>query len=307
MWAGRLAGIATGGAKRGIWPTGAQNLASSGLFVAANALRNENNKAVRPLRRQTRRPRKVKPADRPMQNPSAQPIVNAPTVVIWTIAVIWIVFVILLVAPQNFAFQFEFAAGVSPARLLAGPRANGGVLGMLAPLFSHMLIHAGFMHVAFNSLWLLAFGAPVANRLRLGAPRSGGGKSTTGAMLFVSFFALCGAAGALLFIAFNPRESTLLVGASGGVSGLLGALARFAFRRRTHFTPPSTDLMPLNHPIVLIVSAVIIVLNVSVVFVGGGLVPTDADIAWEAHLGGYLFGLVTFPAFDWVARRASLS
>ena len=187
-----------------------------------------------------------------------------------------------------------------PLRFLAGPEQSGGVLGLLAPLFTHMMLHANLMHIFFNSVWLLALGAPVARRRGAGAAQSG----ILPASLFVTFFALSGAAGALLYIAVNLKSTILLVGASGGVFGLLGALIRIIFSQPSHFARESGRLAPLTHRNVLIWSAVIIVVNFLMSFSGLGLMPgADSQIAWEAHLGGYLFGLLSFPLFDAIARR----
>jgi len=131
----------------------------------------------------------------------------------------------------------------------------------------------------------LAFGAPVAKRVG-------------SAWRFLGLFLLSGAAGALFFSLFHRSDYTLLVGASGGVTGLLGALIRFGFRRPPVFTDEPPHLLGLFHPTVLAWSAVIIALNVSTEFVGSGFGAGDADIAWEAHVGGLLFGLVAISFFD---------
>ncbi|MEL7486486.1 MAG: rhomboid family intramembrane serine protease, partial [Pseudomonadota bacterium] len=170
--------------------------------------------------------------------------------------------------------------------------------GLIAPLFSHMALHANFMHILFNSVWLLALGAPVARRL--GAGTAGAGVLPSS--LFISFFALSGAAGALLYILFNLESGVLLVGASGGVSGLLGAVIRFAFAGPVHFARGASNLTPLTDRRIIIWSILIIVMNIFLAFFGGPGTG-GSDIAWEAHVGGYLFGVIAFPLFDGFSRR----
>ena len=121
------------------------------------------------------------------------------------------------------------------------------------------------------------------------------------ASLFLTFYLLSGIAGALTFVAGHTDEITLLVGASGGVSGLLGGVVRFAFNRSTLFGPENATMSPLTAPSVIAWSTVIIVMNVGVGIFGGGLAG-GANIAWEAHIGGYLFGLLTYPFFERIAR-----
>ena len=68
------------------------------------------------------------------------------------------------------------------------------------------------MHLLINSAWFLAFATPVARRI--------------GPVRFLAFFLLCGVGGALLYLPFN---SAPMVGASGAISGLMGAAMRFLF------------------------------------------------------------------------------
>ncbi len=107
------------------------------------------------------------------RRPSGEPpVFNAPGVVVWTISFLVACFIALAFAPGRFATQLEWAAGVVPLRFLAGPQGNGGVLAMIAPLFAHMALHANLMHIFFNSIWLLIFGAAVERLLASGTARS---------------------------------------------------------------------------------------------------------------------------------------
>ena len=218
------------------------------------------------------------------------PVFNAPAVVVWTITALGLCYVFFALSPPALQERLGDQLGFEPARFFAGPAGNGGVVAWLGRLFTHVFVHASFAHIAFNSLWLLAFGAPVARRV--GA-----------AWRFLALFLLSGAAGALFFSLFHMNEYTVLVGASGGVTGLLGALIRFGFRRPNLFSTAPPRLLKLTDPTVLAWSAVIIILNVSTEFVGAGFGAGDARIAWEAHIGGFLFGLLAMPLFDRPPQR----
>lgn len=235
------------------------------------------------------------------RRPSGEPpVFNAPGVVVWTISFLVACFIALAFAPGRFATQLEWAAGVVPLRFLAGPQGNGGVLAMIAPLFAHMALHANLMHIFFNSIWLLIFGAAVARQLGSGTARSGVLPSS----LFLSFFLLSGAAGALFYIALNLRDTVLLVGASGGVSGLFAATLRIMLGGRGYFAPGPTRLAPLSDRRLLIWSALILVLNFVFAVYGSVFSPGAPNVAWEAHMGGFVFGLLAFPLFDRMARAA---
>ncbi|MGL5115810.1 MAG: rhomboid family intramembrane serine protease [Beijerinckiaceae bacterium] len=157
-------------------------------------------------------------------------------------------------------------------------------------LVTHGFLHGGWDHLLINGFWMLAFGAPVMRRF--------------GFIRFVAFFLLTVVAGGLLFFAFNQREAAILVGASGGVSGLTAAALRFAIGvvddGRPVWRRPARPLAEaLADRSVLAFMLVWLAVNLLAGFAnpfGGG------KIAWEAHLGGFLAGLLIFPLLD---RRLS--
>lgn len=222
------------------------------------------------------------------------PVLNAPPVVTALIIVMIGLYFLLGLLPDSIAARVEYFGAVSPRRFTSNEQTFLIAAVNVFSLFTHALLHAGIGHVGLNSVWLLAFGAPVARAFNSVA-------CGRGARPFLSFFFLSSAVGALVYIAMHPEDPTLLVGASGGVSGLLGGLVRFAFRR-----PYGGEASPfsglVSRPVVMW-TAVIVGLNLAV-GLGGALVSPDlARIAWEAHIGGYLFGLLSFPAAIRLANR----
>ena len=227
-------------------------------------------------------------------------LLNVPGVVLLIAGAMIGVFVLMLLSPATAARIVEASAGVSPIRLLRGPEANGGVLSMVSPLIAHMFVHAGLPHLLFNTLWLLALGTPVARRMRAEYALQSF-SAFAAASLFLTFYLLSGMVGAMVFVLGHTTEPTILVGASGGVSGLLGGVVRFAFNRTTLFGPEHATISGLTAPSVLAWSTVIIAMNVAVGIFGGTLTG-GASVAWEAHIGGYLFGLFAYPYFERIAR-----
>lgn len=227
-------------------------------------------------------------------------VFNAPGVVLMIAAATVLVFFLMVLAPERAARIIEASAAVSPRRFMLGPGPNGGVLNMVSPLIAHMFVHAGLAHLLINTMFLLAFGSPTARRMGAeGALRSFA--RFAAASYFLSFYLLCGIAGALVYIGLHANEASLLIGASGGVSGLLGALVRFAFNRTSLFGPERARISPLLSPSVIIWSTAFIGMNAAGVIFSDALAG-GANIAWEAHLGGYFFGLLTYPFFERVAR-----
>ncbi|MDP2213422.1 rhomboid family intramembrane serine protease [Phenylobacterium sp.] len=164
--------------------------------------------------------------------------------------------------------------GFSPAGYEAGGR-----IGLVSALF----IHGGFVHAAMNAAGALAFGSPVARLFGL-APR--------GAAVFLAYYLACGVLANLAFARLHPGEEILLVGASGAVFGLIGAATRIL--------AGGGRLAPLFNPRVLFMSAAWIGLNL-VVAVLGFAPGLEGTVAWEAHIAGFLAGLLLAGPAAWLA------
>ena len=157
-------------------------------------------------------------------------------------------------------------------------------------LLTYAILHGSWMHVGLNCLWLAAFGTPVLRRL--GPARA------------LALGAATSVAGALLFWIVNPAASQVLIGASGAVSGFMGAAALFVFA-----TPAIPGLRPppgalaaygrlLRNRSALFFLGTWFVMNMVVGLLGGPLGIVEGGIAWEAHIGGLLAGLLLFPLLD---------
>ena len=232
------------------------------------------------------------------QKENTNRIFNVPGVILLIVGLCVAIYVLTALSPERTARILEWGAGLSPRRFLAGPSVNGGLLAQVSPLISHMFLHAGLMHLGVNMFSLMAFGAPVARRMGAeGAMQNF--SAFASASMFATFYFLCGIAGALAFIFLHADEITLLVGASGGISGMFGALVRFAFNRTTLRGPQYAKISPLLDRSVLTWTMFFVVGNVLFGLMGSGF---GGEVAWEAHIGGFLFGLVTYPFFERVAR-----
>lgn len=236
------------------------------------------------------------PSAEPTQTPpkDRQPALRAPLVVLALIGVMLVLQLLMSMGglAQRNALIVEL--GLFPARLFA--EGLGGLPGTwvqgLINLFSHSLLHGGWTHFILNAVWLLAFGAPVARRL---GPRK-----------FLFLYMLCVAIGGLGQIYAAPVGHYLIpiIGASGGVSGMMGAAARFAFSDARWLDPhaqdPTRPLLPLSEvpkrrPVLMFI-AVWLIINLVFGLLGpsGFASPSGAavNIAWIAHLGGFFTGLL---------------
>jgi membrane associated rhomboid family serine protease len=158
-----------------------------------------------------------------------------------------------------------------------------------------------------NALWLVAFGAPVARRF--------------GPWRFLALLAVASVAGAIAQTLADPFSVVPIIGASAAVSGAVGAALRFVFQPGENLGPataadadpeaplPRSPAPPLplvatfgNRQVVTFL-VVWFVVNFLFGILAEPLHVTDQAIAWEAHIGGFLVGLLLFQAFD--PRRAS--
>jgi len=167
-------------------------------------------------------------------------------------------------------------------------------------LFTYALLHGSWTHVVVNSIWLIAFGPPVARRF-------GSGR-------FLAFFAVTAVAGALAHWAADPMDFSPLIGASAADSGLMAAAARFIFQPgaplggRQGFSRSAIeagDESPAPSPRELLSqrrAVIFIVIWMATNFVFGvgaqALGASEAPVAWIAHVGGFVAGLLAFPLFD---------
>jgi membrane associated rhomboid family serine protease len=233
-----------------------------------------------------------------------QPIFNVPAAMLALLAVLIAIHVGRQFLDEETGLWWLIALAFIPARYsgLAG-ELPGGDLASLTSFVTHQFLHADKIHLLVNSAWLLAFGAVIYRRV--------------GLLRFLAFMIASGIAGALLFLLLHPGLMAPVIGASGAIAGLMGGVMRFLFNAidgglgpQLREDPAAIPLMPLKTALsdrrIVASSAVFVALNLLAI-VGFGALGTASSIAWEAHLGGYFFGLLAFGLFDVASQRVSLS
>lgn len=168
------------------------------------------------------------PATEPTTKPQREPAFNLPGPVLASLAVLIAIYAVqTLLLSDNAIDWLFFNFGFIPLRY-ATSLAEQGLQPFWTPL-TYSLLHGSIEHILFNSLWLMAFGTPVARRI--------------GAGRYLVFWILSSAAAAALHAALNWGSPAPLVGASGVISGLMGAACRFVFpperrpNRAAHLNP----------------------------------------------------------------------
>ena len=203
---------------------------------------------------------------------------NAP----WTIVVLS-VGLIALYAVQS--FTLNDANGQPPAALSLTPAALAA--GHWETLVTSLFLHGGWPHVLMNAVAALAFGPPVARLFGLG-PR--------GALVFLLFYLVCGIVGGLGFVLADMHDKAGVVGASGAISGLLGAASRIIQGRGR--------IGPILGQTVIGMAIAWAIVNV--VLGVSGLTPgAMGPVAWQAHLAGYAAGVLLIGPFARLAGRGA--
>jgi membrane associated rhomboid family serine protease len=257
---------------------------------------------------------------------SSEPFFNVPAVVLAVVAVLVVVHVGRGLLPATEDLQFLFELGFIPARVVAAlggdplqslaaaalahpedaslatrlelGRYVVGEGGGLKPwtFLSYAVLHGNWPHLLINTVWLLAFGTAIARRFD--------------AIRFLLFLAVTAVGGAIGHLIARPDEVIPMVGASAAISGCMAAAIRFVFQPGAPLGPLRAPeqfayrlpALPLGEALrdsrVLTFLGVWFGLNLLTGVGGMTLGMEETSIAWEAHVGGFVTGLLCFPLFD---------
>jgi membrane associated rhomboid family serine protease len=180
-----------------------------------------------------------------------------------------------------------YAYGLIPDVLLGDARLPPelAVVPAWMTVFTSMFLHGGWMHLIGNMLYLWIFADNVEDRLGHGR--------------FVVFYALCGVAAALAQALPDPDSQIPMVGASGAISGVLGAYLLMFPRAHVLVLLPLGPLAQLVRlPALLVLGLWFAMQLLSEMFSAPG-----AGVAFRAHIGGFVAGLLLLPVFRRRERR----
>jgi len=205
------------------------------------------------------------------------PLVNLALIVANTLAFLY------EIGMEAAALQaFIFTWGLVPSHLLNDP--SSGWINILTSMF----LHGGWLHI-INNMWVLfIFGDNVEARL--------------GSIRYLIFYLLGGATAALLQTYVLPNSTVPMIGASGAVAAVLGAyLILFPRSRVASLVPILFVFTLIEIPAVLFLLFWFVLQLYSGLFAiqGGG----GSGIAWWAHVGGFIFGVVMVSFFA-IKRRS---
>jgi len=224
-----------------------------------------------------------------------EPVFNLPGVVLALIGLCTAVqlFRLYVLDPhQDMAFMLDCA--FIPIRY-TGPYALD-FYAFISPV-TYAFLPGGWTHLFVNMIWLAAFGSPLANRM--------------GPLRFMAFWVFTALAAALFHFLAHMTGNVPVVGASGAISGMMGAASRFGFRigrldGKPAFAGPMLSIGQsfLSRAVVTFLAAWFLVnLVAGMGWISPGI---DSPIAWQAHIGGFIAGFFcaaffvppTYPLFS---------
>lgn len=237
--------------------------------------------------------RTVRPED--LRAMDRQPVFNVPAAVLVLAASMVAVHVLLSIVDIDTANQWLVALAFIPARYSEGGAGlPGGEIAVFTSWVTHAFVHGDLMHLGMNLAFFLAFGAACVRRI--------------GTPLFLALMLASTVAGAATYLLFNGRAEVVMIGASGAISGLVGAVLRFLYPAlavghemrlsEAAMRVPRLSLKGMwrePEPRRAILAWLGLNFVLAVVLPAAGL---SSPIAWEAHLGGFLVGLLMFAYFD---------
>lgn len=201
------------------------------------------------------------------------------------------VITVILIAACVLAFFWQLSLGESqqagvvafgfiPAVFFEHVQLPAGlaVIPAWSTIFSSMFLHGGWMHLIGNMLYLWIFGNNIEDSMGHGR--------------FVLFYLACGAAAAFMQALPNPESTIPMIGASGAISGILGAyLLLFPYAKILVLVPLGFYITTVRLPAGVVLLFWFVFQIISNLLASG----QQGGVAWGAHIGGFIAGMALIP------------
>ena len=201
------------------------------------------------------------------QRGAGERAINLPPAILWLIGINVAVHLVRQLLSDSVDQQLVLEFGLVPANIV-GDQGNL-TLGLIS-LITYQFLHGGWVHLGVNMLSLAAFGAPVERLL--------------GVRRFVLFYLSAGIVSAAVHVVFFPDSPDPVIGASGAISGVFGAVLMLMRQ-----VGSLSSVLPI--------AGIWIALNVFFGIFGGTPGAGGEPVAWTAHIGGFIYGLAAIRLF----------
>lgn len=199
------------------------------------------------------------------------PTRTTPYVNIALIVINVVVFLYTATMPHRAQQAFAVAHGAVPARIAALLAGHGTAEVALLPLVTSMFLHGGLLHLLGNMLFLWIFGDNIEDEF--------------GHVWYLVFYLACGVGSGLLHVTFNLNSTIPAIGASGAISGVMGAYA-VLFPGHRILTWFFVFILPI--PALLVLGYWFLIQFLE--GVGQIGMASSGGVAWWAHIGGFVMG-----------------
>ena len=211
-------------------------------------------------------------------NPAAKP----PLITVTFIVLCSLVFLWQQTLTQDAQKILVMTMGAIPAVLIGDKSLPAGLLQLpaVATIFTSMFLHGGWMHLLSNMLYLWIFGNNIEDAM--------------GHTRFIVFYLLCGVIAVFAHALPNADSAIPMIGASGAISGVLGAYLLLYPHARV------LVLIFLGFFITTVHLPAVVVLGLwfGLQLLYSALAdPQTGGVAWGAHIGGFVAGLILIPFF----------
>ncbi len=205
-----------------------------------------------------------------------------PAVNVSLIVINFIIFFKEITVSNQALNQLTFTYGLVPARVMAQLAAGGTLLSLAVPFITSMFLHANWLHIIGNMLFLWVFGNSIEDRI--------------GHIPYLFFYLLVGVIGSVVYIIASPASQVPIIGASGAIAGIMGAYF-ISYPRAKVLT-----LIPLFFFITIVeIPAIWFLLFWFALQMFNGFTAslTVDSVAWWAHIGGFVAGAAMITLFAW--------
>ncbi|MBR9979825.1 MAG: rhomboid family intramembrane serine protease [Desulfatitalea sp.] len=207
---------------------------------------------------------------------------NVPVINNVLIGINVVVFLVQMMMPEPLVERFIFTYGLVPARYTVDRLAEHFTFTQqIFSWLSFMFIHGGFLHILGNMWTLYIFGDNVEDRL--------------GPVRYLLFYLLCGLASGISHFALNAGSTLPTIGASGAIAGVMGAYFLLHPHSRILTLIPII-IFPLfvEIPAFFFLGLWLLLQFINATATSGAA----GGVAWWAHIGGFLFGMLFLKLFD---------
>jgi membrane associated rhomboid family serine protease len=174
---------------------------------------------------------------------------------------------------------YQFVGGITIHYALVPAMVTKNIIKTLPTFFTSMFLHGNWLHIVSNMLYLWIFGNNVEDVL--------------GRSRYIVFYLTCGLIAASVQILSAPESTIPMIGASGAIAGVMGAyLLLFPGSRILTFVPIFFFFAFFKLPAIVIIGYWVVIQFVNASLLGGGEMLRGGGVAYFAHIGGFLAGIV---------------